>query len=209
MKTNDFITVDFTGTLPTGETFDTTTEGHHAHPALVVLGKKMVLPAVEKQLEAMTVGEEKTFTVPPEDGFGMRKPELIKIVSLAKFHEKNISPVPGMVVDIDGLPVKVTAVSGGRVRLDFNHPLAGKELTYRIKIVSLLEKLADKAAAIVSYLHLHQATTEMVEGKVTICADKKLEPQLQELVKRTFADLLPEASEPAFVVKADQRNKPG
>ena len=99
MAHGDFLRIDFTGTITaTGEVFDTTmhhatqeAHSHHAKPALVVLGAKMVLPTVEKQLEGMSVGEEKTFTVPPEEGFGERKADLIKVVSLAKFHEKNIS----------------------------------------------------------------------------------------------------------------------
>ncbi len=202
MEKGTFVLIDFTGRIAaTGEIFDLTSaeeakkagiyrDGHQYHPQLVVLGKKMVLPVLERQLEGMKVGEEKTFTVPVEEGFGQRKQELIRVISVQKFFKKQINPVPGMVVDIDGLPVKVQAVSGGRVRCDFNHPLAGKELHYWVKVVQVVENTEEKGRVALDYFHLKGKTT-FADGTLTVQVDK-MEASLKPLLEKALQDWLPE-----------------
>jgi len=211
MEKGIFVKVDFTGRIAaTGEIFDLTSaeeakkegvykEGHPYKQALVVIGSHMVLPALERQVETMVVGEERTFTVPPEQGFGVRKPELIRVVSLQKFYEKNINPVPGLFVDVDGLEAKVQSVSGGRVRLDLNHPLAGKELRYYVHVRSIIEKTDEKLSALLDYLMI-TATTVCAEGVATVTTKKELDKRLQELVRTTVKEWIPGVNDVVFAV---------
>jgi FKBP-type peptidyl-prolyl cis-trans isomerase 2 len=152
MKEGDFIEIEYVGRVKlTNEIFDLTSEElakkegihnpkHTYGPALVVIGSNMVIRGVMKELERMEVGEERMFDVDPSEGFGMRSPKLIKIISVSKFIENKINPIPGEYFEIDGMQAKVQSVSGGRVRVDFNNPLAGKMLTYKVKILKRIEK---------------------------------------------------------------------
>ena len=138
MKEGDFVQIDFVGRVAgTDEIFDLTVKdvaeqhkivnpGQKYQPALVIVGARMVIPALDRNLQEMQVGEEREFDVRPEEGFGERKPSFIKVFSLSKFREAKVEPAPGRFIDIDGMPAKIQSVSGGRVRVDFNHPLAGR-----------------------------------------------------------------------------------
>lgn len=215
----DFLTIDFVGRVAqTGEVFDLTVEdvakkegvyqkGHTYKPVLVVIGGAMILPAVERVLDTMKVGEEKELTVSPQEGFGERKPAMIRVVSLAKFKDKNITPVPGLFVDIDGMRAKIQSVSGGRVRLDFNHPLAGKELTYWVKVVSKITDLQKKAQALLDYFRI-DATATAAGKKVTITTDTPLVKQLQEVLEKSIKEHLPGVTVVFAAVKkaAEQEN---
>lgn len=195
MKQGDFITIDFVGKLETGKVFDFTQEsvakqeGVHDSkrtykPALVILGAGMVIPGVEKQLEQMNVGEERSFTVEYADGFGPRNPRLSKVFSLTHFLKQKINPVPGDFVQIEGLQGKVQSVSGGRVRVDFNHPLAGKNLEYWIKIVSEITNKEDKIAAVFEHYHLDYTFT-LKEGVLTVKSKGEIPQQAKDMVQET------------------------
>ncbi len=113
-------------------------------PVLVVVGEGKLIPGLEEAIAQMDVGEEKTFEIPPEKAYGKHDPGKVKTVSLGVFRRRGIIPKPGDLIEIDGQVARVVAVSGGRVILDFNHPLAGKTLVARVKIVAKLEKDEDK-----------------------------------------------------------------
>jgi FKBP-type peptidyl-prolyl cis-trans isomerase SlyD len=100
----------------------------------------------------MKSGEEKTVVVHPKDAFGEREPELVKLVPLKVFKANGINPAPGLVVVLENnLPGRVQTVSGGRVRVDFNHELAGRTLEYELKID---EKLTDEKEKIKALFEL-------------------------------------------------------
>ena len=113
-------------------------------PVLVVVGEGKLIPGLEEAIAEMNVGEEKTVEIPPEKAYGKHDPSKVKTVSLGVFRRRGILPKPGDLIEIDGQVARVVAVSGGRVILDFNHPLAGKTLVARVKIVAKLEKDEDK-----------------------------------------------------------------
>ncbi|MEM3412093.1 MAG: peptidylprolyl isomerase [archaeon] len=127
--------------LETGEEFE-------AKDILLVLGKNILIPGLEEALKEMKEGESKVVKIPPEKGYGERKADLIKIVSLQSFRKNNIEPYPGMEIEVDGVIAKVQSVSGGRVRLDFNPKFAGKTLEYDITLLKKYSKLEDQILAI-------------------------------------------------------------
>ena len=92
------------------------------------------------------LGKEYVVTLPPEKAFGKRDIKRIKIIPMNTFREHEIQPQPGLQVDIDGERGMITGISGGRIMVNFNHPLAGKEVTYaftiHIKITDQREKVA-------------------------------------------------------------------
>ncbi len=213
MKQGDFIEIDFVGRiLLTGEIFDLTLESvakesniynknHKYKPKLVVVGNGMVIPGVERELEKMKVGEEKEFEVKPEDALGNRSQKLIKILSLAKFKKENINPAPGIFVDIDGITAKIQSVSGGRVMVDFNHPLAGKALKYWIRINKIIEEPLEKAKAMLDHYGI-KCETKLEGETLSIKLDKKTDNIVKEFLKNSITKWIREIKDMNFEEKS-------
>jgi FKBP-type peptidyl-prolyl cis-trans isomerase 2 len=157
----DIVRVSFTGRVKdTGKVFDTTyaeaakkagifNEHLSYGPTPMILGENRLIPGLENALSKMKSGEEKTVVVHPKDAFGERDPELVKLVPLKVFKANGINPAPGLVVVLENnLPGRVQSVSGGRVRVDFNHELAGKALEYELKMDERLSDEKEKIRAI-------------------------------------------------------------
>ncbi|MCX6803224.1 MAG: FKBP-type peptidyl-prolyl cis-trans isomerase, partial [Candidatus Diapherotrites archaeon] len=139
------IRVTFTGKeLLGGAVFDTTDEntaknagifdqGRKYSPLTIITGENELLPLVEKELERMKEGEEKLLKLLSKDAFGERQSDLVRVVPLQNFHDQKINPYPGLVLRIGKALGKIQSVGSGRVRIDFNHPLAGRDVEYNIK----------------------------------------------------------------------------
>lgn len=169
----DFIELNYTGKLPDGTVFDTTEEKVAKEnglfnekakfwPVIICLGEKQILPGLDEKLAGKEIGTAQTINLSPEEAFGKRDIKKIKIVPLSNFKEQKLQPYPGLQVNIDGEVGLVTRVSGGRVMVNFNHPLAGKEVIYEVKI---LRKITDKKEQLQSYL---TAILGVPEGKLRI-----------------------------------------
>jgi len=141
MKTveeNDKVALHYTGTLINGETFDSS-EGRD--PLSFEVGSGQVIPGFDKAVRGMKVDESKKFTVPSAEAYGEPNEELVYEVPLASIPAE-LKPHEGqrLVSNLeDGrqIPVTVTKVAEDTITLDANHPLAGKDLTFDIKIVSI------------------------------------------------------------------------
>jgi len=216
MKEGDFVEIEYKGRIAlTNEIFDLTSaeqakkegifnEKIKYGPVFVIIGANMTIKGVEKQLETMKINDEKEFTVKPEQAFGNRIPKLIKIVSLSKFIEQKINPVPGIFVNIEGMQAKVQSVSGGRVRVDFNHPLAGKELKYNVKIVKQYTTTDEKLKVLLNHYNI-KAKTELKEGKLTIDPEKPVNNFLEKLVSDTIKKWINDIKEVDFVKKEEPK----
>lgn len=159
MKKGDIVKVSYTGRFEDGliETTDETIakkEGTYNKdrtydPAVVIVGEGQVLPGLDKALEGMKVGEEKKLELKPAEAFGERSFKLIKLVPMREFRQQKVNPFPGMVLEIEGRPAKIQSVTSGRVRVDFNHPLAGKEVEYELKLESAAKTEKEKVAYLI------------------------------------------------------------
>lgn len=153
------IEIDFIGTeLLNNSVFDTNLENVAKEqnvfnkekeyvPLTIILGEKELLEKVENELSKMKTGEEKTVELNEKEGFGERKSDYVRVMPLKVFQDQKINPVPGLVINTGNLLGKVQSVSGGRVRVDFNHPLAGRKLEYWVKLrkeITTKKELAEK-----------------------------------------------------------------
>lgn len=196
MKDGDFVEIDFVGKVKdTGEIFDLTDaeeakkagiyEKEHAYgPILVVIGSKSVVPGVEEKLKEMSVGEEKEFELNYEKAFGKREPKLVQIIALNKFYQQKLNPVPGAFVQIEGRTCRIQSVSGGRVRVDFNNPLAGKDVMYKLKIVKEIKEMKEKVDSVIKYLGLEGESR--IEGTTAVIKLKKTNKVLEQVVEKTL-----------------------
>lgn len=135
----DNMKVTFDYTLTVGTEQVETTQGKE--PLEYVQGKNMLIPGLEKELAGMKVGETKTVIVKAEDAYGPVRPEAIREIDNEKL-PKDITPKVGMVLEMqdpegNAYPAVVKEVKDKTFILDFNHPLAGKELKFDVKIDSI------------------------------------------------------------------------
>jgi FKBP-type peptidyl-prolyl cis-trans isomerase 2 len=141
MKTveeNDQVTLHYTGTLSSGETFDTS-EGRD--PLTFEVGSGQVIPGFDKAVMGMKVDESKKFTIPSAEAYGESSEDLVydvpkdAIPAELKPHEGQ--RLVSSLEDGRQIPVTITRINEETITLDANHPLAGKDLTFDIKIVSI------------------------------------------------------------------------
>jgi FKBP-type peptidyl-prolyl cis-trans isomerase 2 len=163
MKDGDFVHIDYTLKVKdSGIVFDTTKEDVAKNnniynpsvtykPLPLIIGSNFIFKALEKEIKKMNVGEIRTIEVSSEEAFGKRRNDLIVSMPISEFKNRNIEPIVGNFVNINGMNGKIIAISGGRVTIDFNHPLAGKDLIYEIEIKDLIESKEGKVKAIVNY----------------------------------------------------------
>jgi len=180
MKAGSVVKISYTGRVKeTGEVFDTTdesiarSEGAYNPrvkygPVGVVVGAGHVIKGLDKALEEMESGEERELEIKPEDAFGERKGDLIQTFSEREFKKQNITPYPGMRITVNNMMGRVLSVNSGRVRVDFNHPLAGKVLVYKLKIEEEVTEDRDKCKVIASFYTGRDHDVEIKDGKVRI-----------------------------------------
>lgn len=138
IEANHQVTLHFELALPDGEIVDSNFSGE---PATLIIGDDNLPPGFEQRLIGLQAGEEATFEVPPEDAFGPRREDNIQSFKRHQFGS-DYPLEPGVVVsfaDAAGaeLPGVVVSLDGDYVKVDFNHPLAGKSLTFRVRIVAV------------------------------------------------------------------------
>ncbi len=160
---SDFVFINFIGKiLQTGKIFDLNykdlaekegikSENMKFEPILVVPNAKYTLSVISKSVVGKEVGDKYTLDIKPKEGFGDFNPKLVRTFSLNTFMENRINPSVGDVVALDDKIATVMSVSGGRVMVNFNHPLAGKDLRYEIEIIKKIESDNDKCDAIFTH----------------------------------------------------------
>lgn len=124
------------------------TEGDE--PLQFLQGHQNIIPGLEKALAGMKVGEEKQVVVNPEEAYGEIDPENVVEVPRDEFPSE-IPLEPGIELEVknaDGeeLSATILEVNKTSVKLDFNHPLAGKQLTFDVKIVDLRDATEEELA---------------------------------------------------------------
>ena len=110
-------------------------------PAEFVMGDGNLLPGFEEFLIGLTIGDHKTFTVPAEKAFGQTNPQNIQEMKRTSF-ALDMPLSPGLVVSFADaakaeLPGVIKSIDGDYVTVDFNHPLAGKDLEFEVQILSV------------------------------------------------------------------------
>ena len=123
-------------------------------PLEFVYGDHSIIPGLEKDIEGMHVGEEKTMTIDPKDAYGELDPKAFKEFPKSNL-PSNAEPKVGMVLqaqapDGENFPAVISEIKGDKVTLDFNHPLAGKQLTFKIKILDITKAPPTPAVSITS-----------------------------------------------------------
>jgi FKBP-type peptidyl-prolyl cis-trans isomerase SlyD len=203
IKKHDFVILSYTGRLQDGTVFDTTeksiaeennmpTEKATFKSPTICVGEKQVLPGLDDDLEGKEVGKEYTITLQPEKAFGKRDIKKMKIVPISTFKEHKVQPQPGLQIDVDGERGTVTRVAGGRIIVNFNHPLAGKEVIYKYTATKLISDLSEKVKAFLSVaIGLPQDKIDVkAEGeKAEVTLPMEFPVQLTQLLSKKLSNV--------------------
>ncbi len=166
-KKGDKVKVHYTGTLEDGSVFDTSEDpieqqndsscgcssrknaddgcgcGSNASgPMEFVIGAGQLIPKFEAAVIGLEPGQSITVSIPADDAYGQRAEEMVAVIERSEI-PADINPEPGQQMEVileDGspLPVLVTEVTDTTITLDGNHPLAGRDLTFAIRLVEIL-----------------------------------------------------------------------
>ncbi len=143
----------------------------------VVVGRGRLFPGLEDALVGAKVGETKEITIPPEKAAGARDARLVELKTEREFLRQEINPEVGLEVSIGGRRGMVTSNAAGRVRIDFNNPLAGKTLKY---VFSVTRKAATPEERIRAILDMDYGLAE--QFKIHLKGDT-VEIQLPDVCK--------------------------
>ncbi len=134
----DTVQIHYTGKLQDGSVFDQTEDND---PLSFTVGSGDIIPGFEQAVRGMEEDEEKTVTIEAEDAYGERDESRVQQYSRETLPE-NFQPEKGQVLalqDQEGrqIPVTIKDFDEENITVDLNHPLAGKELTFEIKVVGI------------------------------------------------------------------------
>ena len=210
-KKSDFVEIEFVGKA-NGEIFDTNIKQEaekvnlkiEVKPLIVCIGQEMLVKGFDKELEDREIRKEYKITLQPEEAFGKRNKELVKIIPLRVFKEKNIQPYPGAILNLDGFLAKILTVSGGRVIVDFNNPLAGKEIEYEFTIKRRVTDENEKINALEDFFFKKRFSFTLEDKKIIF--EKDAEPFLN-LFKEKFKEILGKEIEVGKTEKEQEKSK--
>ena len=198
LQKKDFIEIEFIGKTKEGQVFDSNIKEEvekinpeaKAKPFIYCLGEDMFLQAVDDFLIGKEIGKHK-IELTTEKAFGKRDAKLVQMVPIKVFFQNKINPIRGTILNFDGRMGKVLSVSGGRVLIDFNHPVAGKEVIYEVNVKRKLEDIKEKINAFNDFLFKKDFEFEIKEKKVIYALDKKDEnlKKFLELFKDKFKEV--------------------
>jgi FKBP-type peptidyl-prolyl cis-trans isomerase 2 len=199
VEKKDFIEIEFTGRIKDGGIFDSNLAEEvkklnpHAKkdsikPLVICLGEGMFLRGVEDFLIGKELGEY-VIELSPKDAFGIRDQKLIQRIPIKLFHDQKINPIPGVALNFDGQIGKILTTSGGRVLVDFNNPLAGKDIVYKIKVLKKVENLNDKVKALNDFLFRKDFKFSIDNKKLTLEVDKPF-VEFVNLFKDKYKEIL-------------------
>ncbi len=232
IKEKDFIEIEYTGKIKEDNIiFDTTDEKTAKDnniyneqmaykPIIICVGQGQLIKGLDHQIIGKEIGKEHTFEINPEGAFGKKSAKLLKMVSASVFKKQNIQPMPGLQVNMDGIVGVIRTVTGGRVIVDFNHPLSGKDLVYQVKIIKLI---TDDKLKIESFINLELGfkpeKIEIEKGNAKVILNKqqlsivennqdKIADKLVEIIEQVKQVKFEEKTEEKETVKKEEKEKP-
>ena len=212
IKKNDFIEIEYTATVKeTGEVFDTTSEkvatdnniyqeGQKFGAAVVCVGHDHVLKGLDEELIGKEPGKEHEVSLSAENAFGKKSAKLVQLIATNKFVKEGITPHPGLQVNVDGMFGIVKTVAGGRTMVDFNHPLSGKDVVYKVKVNKLVTDTLEKAQGLLALqFGKENVNVELKDTELTIKSNLGLTEEYEKKFSDMLHELIPEIKKVDFI----------
>ncbi len=198
IKKGDFVEIDFTGKLEDGSVFDTTIknvaidnklQAENIKSFSLSVGFDMLPKGLDEDIIGKDIGIDYSVRISPEKAFGVRNKELVKMVPTKLFLEQNIRPERGMQLSLDGQVVKIVSVSGGRTLVDFNNPLAGRDIIYEYRINKKIENEEERVNSLQDFFFNKRFKIEKKDDKIVLKLDEEFK-QYFVLLKEKFQEIL-------------------
>jgi FKBP-type peptidyl-prolyl cis-trans isomerase 2 len=201
LKKHDFVEIDYTGRLEDDTVFDTTDEktaqgagikreSTELGPVTICLGENHILKGIEDKIIGSEPGVFKV-ELNPEEAFGKKNAKLLKLIPMKMFSKEKIAPYPGLEVNVDNSYGIVRSVSGGRVIVDFNHPLAGRIVKYEGAVKNIVSDPLVKAKALFkNELNITDIKLEVADN--TLHIEEKIPADVLEALKKRIIELIPD-----------------
>jgi FKBP-type peptidyl-prolyl cis-trans isomerase 2 len=205
VKIGDFIELDYTAKIKNNDiVFDTTVEAdakkHGIHstkvtykPLTIKVGEGHLVKGLDEFVVDKVPGSY-TVEIEPEKAFGKKDAKLLRLVSINEFRKNDIEPMIGLEVELDGNRGIVRTISGGRVIVDFNHPLSSQDIIYDLTIKNIVTDPKAKVEAALEVFRIPFEKVEIVEGKAHVTFKTKIpdevsKPIAEEIRKMTDVDV--------------------
>ncbi len=209
VKKGDFAKIKFVGRVKDGNViFDLNdadvakkegiyNQNHKYEPQTVCVGQQDVVKGLDESLVGKEVGKRFSIELSPDDAFGKKDAKLFQLVSASKFKDNKMVPYPGMQININNNPGVVKTISGGRVMVDFNHPLSGRDVKYDVEVVGIVTDDVEKVKSFVDlYLGKADANVTIVDGVAKIGMEFPV--QLADAVGKKIIERIPSLKKVEF-----------
>jgi len=177
MENGELVLIDYVGRAD-GEIFDVSDEEkakennmfeqhRNYKPIPVLIGEDYIIQGLEETVKDMDIGEEKEVEIPAEKAYGQRDADNMETFPEKEFTKQDVNVNVGEQIRIGHKSGRVISKGSGRVRIDFNHPLSGKDLEYWVRVNEKVEDSQEKARHIFEY-RLGHGEIEFEGKKATI-----------------------------------------
>lgn len=202
IKNYDFVEIEYNAYDEQNNLFDTTNEevakknnsyskNTKYGPVIICIGLRQVIKGLDQALVDKDAPSEFSITIPAENAFGKKSPQLLKLISKSIFTKHKINPVPNLQVNIDGAFGTIKTVSGGRIIVDFNHPMSGKAVKYEVKINKIIENTKQKIDGLLDLtLNTKSDSIDEDNEKITVKIKSNFNQEILNNIAKKLSEIL-------------------
>ncbi|MFW6285703.1 MAG: FKBP-type peptidyl-prolyl cis-trans isomerase [Nanoarchaeota archaeon] len=173
-------------------------------PTTIIVGKNFILKALDEDIiNNKNPQEEKTLELDINQAYGKRDKKLIKVIPKSAFDEHKTKPVVGVVYDFNGMYGTVKSIIGGRVMVDFNNPLAGKNIKVVYKVTKKIEDIKTKVENVMNLILKIPTNMYKVSSnakKMTIEVPEQLE-SIKQMLEKSLLENIPQLSDYQIIIE--------
>ena len=148
IKEGSHVKIEYTGTLEDGSVFDSTEE--QGSPLEFQVGANQVIEGFEKAIVAMDLDEEKEITLKPDEAYGERQDDMVRDIPKENMPADELEEGMTLMATLPTgmqVPVTVVKITDDHVKIDLNHPLAGKSISFEFELLDLRDATEEEMKA--------------------------------------------------------------
>ena len=165
-----YVAIDYTLTLESGQEIDKSPEGQ---PLGFITGTGQIIPGLEKALMGRVAGDSAKLVIEPEEAYGPLKDDLFQDIPKSQF-PNDVDIKPGMAFEAQGpqgpFMITITTVNDNdTVTVDLNHPMAGKQLHFDVKVTEVRQPTAEELAQVAAMANSGGCACGSGSGEADAC----------------------------------------
>ncbi|MEO2154907.1 MAG: hypothetical protein ABGW69_03820 [Nanoarchaeota archaeon] len=159
----------------------------NSYVTFTTLNDSLTKNEIKEAIKDKKEGEKVSLTI--KNAYGEKNPDLIQIMPLSLLRKQGINPIPGLIIRVGEIEGIIKSISGGRVIIDFNHPLAGKDIDFEVEIIKKFNSSFDFAKELIeSFIERKLIKKEYIEIKENkiIAKNKAVKDFLEEILNKVY-----------------------